>query len=190
MAKYSQYAEDQWIIRNLELPEKGVFVEVGAADGIENSNTLRFEEMGWTGILIEPDARQFETLQRNRSKTTCYNCAISSINGDVPFFLNPVPTWSGLNRQGLPTTVNSMRLDTLLWVMPRIDLMSIDTEGTELDVWQSLGNVPKPTIVIMEYYTEGMESQPQLILTQMERDGYKLVHKTICNFVFTLGDRK
>ena len=35
--------------------QTGLFVEVGAADGVVGSNTLAFEQLGWTGVLVEAD---------------------------------------------------------------------------------------------------------------------------------------
>ena len=56
---HSNYLEDQWIANNLQLPEKGVFVDVGACDAINRSNTYHFEMNGWTGLCIEPDKFYF-----------------------------------------------------------------------------------------------------------------------------------
>src|SRR3974390_100826 len=54
----------------------GVFVDVGAYDGISFSNTLMFErELGWTGLCIEPNPDVFPRLIENRS-ATCLEIAI------------------------------------------------------------------------------------------------------------------
>lgn len=55
---------------------KGFFVEVGAYDGEMNSNTLYLElELGWTGLLIEPDDQNFDILQsKNRNVWSCKCC--------------------------------------------------------------------------------------------------------------------
>jgi hypothetical protein len=38
----------------------GFFIEAGAHDGVEASNTLYFEKkMGWTGLLVEPNPDSF-----------------------------------------------------------------------------------------------------------------------------------
>ena len=47
---------------------KGFYVELGAFDGVAQSNTLLLErDLGWTGILVEPVSCQFESLRKNRS---------------------------------------------------------------------------------------------------------------------------
>ena len=42
MNKYNKfhgnYLEDEWIANNLQLPHKGVFIDVGASDAIKRSN--------------------------------------------------------------------------------------------------------------------------------------------------------
>jgi hypothetical protein len=71
---------------------------------------------------------------------------------------------------------------------PGLDLLSIDTEGTELDVWESLAIGPlqlhKPRIVVMEYRTCDEPPQDVPIVERMTRDGYKEVSRTLCNLIF------
>ena len=46
----------------------GYFVELGANDGVNQSNTLYFEKFrAWHGVLIEPYLPNFNRLIRNRS---------------------------------------------------------------------------------------------------------------------------
>ena len=48
----------------------GVYVEVGAMDGELYSTTKLFEDNhNWTGLLIEPNPVQYESLQKNRPKS-------------------------------------------------------------------------------------------------------------------------
>ena len=55
----------------------GYFVELGANDGVNQSNTLYFEKFrGWHGVLIEPYLPNFNRLIRNRSSANfCKNAA-------------------------------------------------------------------------------------------------------------------
>ena len=63
----------------------GVFVDVGAHDGISFSNTLMFErELDWTGLCIEPNPDVFPQLIENRS-ATCLEIAIARYEGRLPF---------------------------------------------------------------------------------------------------------
>jgi hypothetical protein len=56
--------------------KNGFFVELGANDGISQSNTLYFEKyMNWSGILIEPILEKFESCVSNRSPKNSYTNA-------------------------------------------------------------------------------------------------------------------
>ena len=47
--------------------KNGVFIEVGANDGLTQSNTAYFEKnLNWTGLLIEPNNKQFLKCKENR----------------------------------------------------------------------------------------------------------------------------
>ena len=40
--------------------KRGFFIEAGAYNGVELSNTLYFEKnLGWTGLLVEPNPDAF-----------------------------------------------------------------------------------------------------------------------------------
>src|SRR5215510_8537437 len=74
---HSQHGQDRFIDTNLLRGKRGgVFVDVGAYDGVALSNTCYFEkELGWTGLCIEPNPIVFERLTQNRNCTTV-NCGV------------------------------------------------------------------------------------------------------------------
>jgi len=71
----SQSGQDKWIIEKLFPGKKnGVFVDVGAFDGITFSNTYILEKMGWNGLAIEPMPSAYEKLVMNRRCATVNGC--------------------------------------------------------------------------------------------------------------------
>jgi FkbM family methyltransferase len=67
--------------------KNGIFVEVGALDGIGASNTYFFEkERNWSGLLIEPNPVEFIKMEKiDRELSIKENCAISDEEGDINF---------------------------------------------------------------------------------------------------------
>jgi FkbM family methyltransferase len=69
VARYSrpaQYSIDRKLERHLDF-DGGFFIEAGANDGYDQSNTYYFEKMrGWTGVLIEPVPALAVECRRNR----------------------------------------------------------------------------------------------------------------------------
>lgn len=184
MNYYSQHGEDRWIIENLK-PEVGIFCEVGAYDGVKASNTLAFEELGWRGLVIEAVPELAAQCRANRNAIT-WCCAVGypSLTG---FYINPNDAGAGgLNRPGLGIRMVVRPLWELIEASQcaKIDLLSIDTEGTELDVWENIG-LYRPKILIVEYRTFDEPPQDAVMLDRLSRDGYRLVHKTECNLILT-----
>ena len=61
----------------------GFFVEAGANDGVQQSNTLYFERhKGWTGLLIEPIPDLAEKCRQNRPDCIVEHAAL--VAGDYP----------------------------------------------------------------------------------------------------------
>jgi len=148
---FGQYGQDQWVVENIFRGRRGgFFVDIGAYNGIEISNTYYLEkEMGWTGICVEPIPKLFAELNRNR-KCTCIHGCVAAHDEEVEFLeVEGCETLSGLssalretrdwrvaghrlNRLKLP----GFRLDTLLrrHHQRKVDFLSIDTEGSEMDI--------------------------------------------------------
>lgn len=184
---YSQHGEDKWIVENLPLPQHGTFVECGVGHSAQGSNTLHFEQQGWDGILIEPDPRTRDEIKANR-RARLFTCAAGAAEGTASFGLEAEPTLSGIRRTGqhridVPVrTLNSIFQEAGI---NHVDLLSVDTEGTEIDVLAGL-DVARyaPTVVIVEFHTCGLPVRPELILNAVTDSGYHLVHSTPGNFIF------
>lgn len=136
----SQIGQDSWVLDKIKGP--GFFVDIGAYDGITDSNTLRLERAGWKGICVEPLPDVFDTLQRVRT-SKCFREAVHDRSGGVARFrvdrLN-----SGLEEH-LPLAFESwpviavptISLNDLLGQgdAPRsIEYISLDTEGSEIQI--------------------------------------------------------
>ena len=82
---YSQAGQDKWVVEKTNSKNNGYFLDIGAYDGINYSNTLYFEKyLGWNGICIEPDLKTYGYLIKNRS-CICENIAVNNFKGKVPF---------------------------------------------------------------------------------------------------------
>lgn len=72
---YSLNSLDQKIEKYLDFDE-GYFIELGANNGIKQSNTLYFEvNRNWQGILIEPVLHNFMKCKHYRSSQNYYSCS-------------------------------------------------------------------------------------------------------------------
>jgi FkbM family methyltransferase len=85
MVDTSQYAEGQFITDFLTGRAKSFcFADIGAADGITNSNTKMLAALGWQGVLVEPSPPMFCALMRNyygHPRVSLVNAAIAPESG-------------------------------------------------------------------------------------------------------------
>lgn len=168
----SQDGQDRWVAEVL-LPGQhaGVFVDVGAHDGITFSNTLFFEkELGWTGVAIEPNPDVFEQLLANRNCFAVHGC-ISSSPGPKRYLkvTGYSEMLSGLVDHYDPRHLERVRREvaehggsideievpsfTLNEIvenrkLKHINYLSVDVEGAEVDVLRSLDFRRHPVNII------------------------------------------
>ncbi|NNL83137.1 MAG: hypothetical protein HKP28_07095 [Winogradskyella sp.] len=132
--KYSQFGEDGIIQKVFEiLPSKEEYwcVEFGAWDGKYLSNTYELiANNGWKGILIEGNSKKIPDLKNSYSN----NRNVTLINKLVSY-------------EGVDILDNI--LDTTS-IPNNFDLLSIDIDGNDYHVWESLQNY-KPNLVIVEF---------------------------------------
>jgi FkbM family methyltransferase len=148
----------------------GYFVELGANDGVTQSNTLYLERhRGWKGVLVEPTPHNFLKCLSNRSSLNYISC-----NACVPFnhpekfveiiFSNLMSTPVGLESDIKNPEQNAK--DGLRWLKPKhvnfsfgalakplndilidasaprlIDLLSLDVEGAEIAVLKGINHL-------------------------------------------------
>ena len=69
----------EWFISNMlkyVTETTGIYVEVGANDGVTQSYTYELEKLGWHGILIEPSKVAFDMCAKDRPNNKLFNCAL------------------------------------------------------------------------------------------------------------------
>lgn len=185
MTWYAQFGEDEWIVNNLQIPEHGYFVEIGVGLGLLHSNSKYLEDIGWEGLLIEADPDLIEIIKSNR-KSQVLNFAITDYVGTVNFIQHHRnKELSGILRaevDGTSIRVPCTTIEKLLNKNKHIDLMSIDTEGSEVSILNCIGEI-RPSILIVEYETDGLGNFFQQVLDKLVSMGYKSVHQTRCNII-------
>lgn len=119
---YSQCGEDGVIkyLLGLAKIDRGYFVEFGAWDGKHLSNCAWLAEQGWSGCFIEGDTARFQDLIQNYEK----NKNVSTLNAFV-------------------RSKGDDSLDRLLDRVnapPQITVLSVDIDGNDYHVWESLAD--------------------------------------------------
>lgn len=151
----SQLGQDLWVLEKLNYKRNGFFVEFGATDGVLLSNTWLLEKaFNWSGICIEPNPKLFNQLTQNRS-CTCSNDCIAGLDGDEREFILADAYGTFVNYEDcdqhkgkrmpyrLADKVIHVKTKTLNTILAElnapnnIDYLSIDTEGSELEILEN-----------------------------------------------------
>ncbi len=158
---FSEHGQDEFVYQNFfKYKDTGFFIDIGAYDGVDGSNTLFFERsLGWDGVCFEPSDIPFERLERLR-KVPCIKAAVSDKDSDGEDFL--MISDGFLQMGGLTKSYNQAILEEVVKKDPRsvletvkvktinlmnylknekirhVDFMSIDVEGAELSIIESI----------------------------------------------------
>jgi len=140
-------ADERRLIQEFFGAGPGYFVDVGANHPTVESQTYHLEQMGWDGLLIEPQPDLAEALRAGRkAKVAAVACSAPGNSGRLmPMQLAGI--YSSLNRElsnakaTATSTINVpvTTLDNLLSHVQApspIDFLSIDVEGHEIEVLQ------------------------------------------------------
>jgi FkbM family methyltransferase len=183
---FSQFGEDSLILKFFEGKTDGFFVEVGANDPEAISQTLLLERKGWRGILVEPNSKYRDRLRSLRPQSQVFQVACGSPEqcGKALLLLNDAGSRLAPPSEGLPVAgyeeVQVMTLDEILKQAgnPRMDFLSIDVEGFELEVLRGFDlERHQPRLLLIE---DNFLNRLK-VHRHMKRRGYRLVKRTGCN---------
>jgi hypothetical protein len=130
---FSQFGEDGIIEKIFSLlPDVSKWcVEFGAWDGKHFSNThLLLSHEGWSGVLIEADPYRFKELCQTYNDNKRVTCLNKMVSFDGENILDNI-----LSHTSIPED---------------FDLLSIDIDGNDFHVWESLVDF-RPKVVIIEF---------------------------------------
>jgi FkbM family methyltransferase len=210
----SQLLQDLWVAFILkcwdedgEFSRSGFFVEFGAFDGVTLSNSYLLEKrFGWGGVLAEPNPDVFPKIIGSRNCRADDACVWSSGGGTVSFnrvmgneILGTVDSYSlsdkhaDLRRHGRsPVDVHTKSLMELLddHESPGVvDYMSVDTEGSELEILGAFDFGKYQFRVVSVEHNDSDKTKSEL-KTLMEGNGYALVPRSTdeIDYMFVLPD--
>jgi FkbM family methyltransferase len=153
---YSQRNQDTDIVDFYKGKLNGFFVDIGATNGIDISNTYLLEkEYNWKGICVEPVPAVFKKLVKNR-KAVCCDKAVFSKSDEVVLFdiaydhntndLSGIQQFIDCHKETVNKHKRTIKMTTISLndlldennAPPFMEYLSIDTEGSELEILKHL----------------------------------------------------
>lgn len=186
---YSQNFQDVWAYYESGMSNLGYFVEFGATDGVVGSNTLMLEQLGWDGILCEPNPEWHDSLEKNRNVTIDKNCVYTESGKTIEFIQTEAADLSTIKGFGLDDEhsksrengniikVNTITLIDLLdnnCAPEKIEYLSIDTEGSEYEILKSFFDQNKKyEIYNISVEHNNIEDNRNNLFELLTNNGYK-----------------
>ncbi len=192
----SQLGQDLIALALADSKTSGFFVEFGATNGKDLSNTFLLEKnFEWSGILAEPAKSWHRDLRINRDcyiETDCVwkESGVEVLFNEVPYLeLSTIDQYSSgdmhveSRKAGRRYVVNTISLNELLskYNAPYfIDYLSIDTEGSEFEILREFDfSKHEFGFISCEHnYTETRDN----VSTLLENHGYRRVMVELSKF--------
>lgn len=201
---FSQEGEDVLLERIFEGKRDGFFVDVGAHHPMRFSNTYNSYLRGWRGINIDPKPGMAADFARLRPGDINLEIGIGLIAGELEYFIfnegalntfdpalaaqrDGVGSYHIVERRKMPVKPLAEVLQAHVPSAQKIDLLTIDVEGLDLEVlksndWEKF----RPRIILAEdTAATSMRQALDSPLTQyLSSQGYELFAKTFCTMFF------
>tara|TARA_Y100000590_G_scaffold434754_1_gene553422 strand:- start:159 stop:911 length:753 start_codon:yes stop_codon:yes gene_type:complete len=159
---YSGSAQDLIINYFFKKQKKGIYIDVGCYHPFNGNNTNLLYEKGWSGINIDLDYHAIDFFNFVRKRDENINVAISDKEGEsnLYFFHNrsAINSLSKIRKEEAKEirkiktkTLNSI-IENSKFKNEKINLISIDVEGHEIEVLNSI-NLERyaPEMIVIEY---------------------------------------
>jgi len=191
---FSQEGEDLVLARLFETRGPGIYVDVGAHHPRRFSNTLLLYRGGWHGVNIDATPGSMRAFARERARDINLEMGVTATRETRTLYVFDEPalnTFDATRAKQLDRPPFRLIAEKPIACAPlhailadhkirAIDLLSIDVEGLDFDVVQTVDwDVQKPGVVIVEQFTHDIAALLQSELHRYMRDrGYELIAKT------------
>ncbi len=197
---YSQMGEDLilfHLLRDAMRIQRPTYLDIGAADPVEANNTYLFYTQGCHGVLVEPNPAYQERLHRLRGRDLIVNAGVGVsdtaqadyyVIRDAPmrntFSKDDVDDLRKRRGQEVVERVMKIPLISINRLVARYlggtpDLLSIDVEGLDLAILQSIDfERYRPAVIIAETQPSG--AIPSLLVSK----GYEMRGAAMNNAIF------
>ncbi len=185
---FPYYLEDRLKAEFFARSPPGYFVEVGANEPQRDSQTWQFEQAGWSGVLIEPQADLAARLRQRRRARVFETACSSPANAGRSLRLYLLGPHSSLKPELMVTgvvprsaiEVTARTLDAILeeaGAPAPVDFASIDVEGHELEVLRGFDLARwRPRLLLVEDHVATLATHRFLSCA-----GYRLIRRTGLN---------
>jgi len=163
---YYSFSGVDVIIQNIfRNKQKGFYVDVGCQNPIKNNNTYLLHKKGWFGLNIDLDKDNIDIFNVSRPNDENINTAISNKVGqtDLYFYhkkspINTIDKSTSNFQKANVSEIKKIQTNTLNNILynskyknTKINLLSVDVEGHELQVFEGLDfNLHKPEVIVVE----------------------------------------
>ncbi len=199
---YSQEGEDMILRKYFDTKQDGFYIDIGAHHPKRFSNTYFFYNRGWRGINVDAMPGSMKSFNVVRKRDINLEVAISNIEKDLIYYIFDEPAINGFSKEiSQDREKNSpyklidqikIKTETLAGILSKclplevkkIDFMSIDVEGLDLEVLKS-NNWEKyrPHIILVELLDfESFDNDP--IFSFLINKNYKFQAKSQYTFFF------
>lgn len=195
----SQYDEDEFLASYFK-GKNGTFLDVGALDGICCSNTHLLWRAGWRGLMVEANPATFQDLMRNFLMAENVRVLWGAVVGDARFASTQFwqdkkeGGWSSTNRKWVASWpadhqrnmihVPAFSINEVYRMVAgdgQCDLLSIDTEGADAEILESMAPHVKPSLIVCE--TDKPGSKERCNAAMLKRS-YKEVWTNVGNTAY------
>jgi len=178
----------------------GFYIDVGCNHPIDGNNTFLLYQKGWSGINIDLDSHVIEMFNSFRPRDHNVNIAVSNLEEKVDlFFYHERSAINTINKDVYNSRIKKIKevkkiqattLNSIIKNSPysneKINLLSIDVEGNELNVLKGFDlKKYQPEVVVIEYLDLRLEKL-EFYNQNIDRIINSEIYKYLINFNYHL----
>ena len=203
---FAQTGEDKLLetfFENREQP--GFFVDIGANHPYIYSNTYKFYLKGWRGINVDANPGTKKLFDTMRPGDINIETGVSLVPGELDFYTFENNVFNTMDKQTAEghckefsiniKEVIKVKTMTLAEILKKnlspsqkIDFMSIDVEGLDMEVLRSNDwGKYRPEVLLVEcIYQDYQDIQNMETVVYLKQFGYSFFAKTLSTYFFSL----